>query len=213
MVVEQEKLSVPEATFVERYTGPDLFRVEVESLQNLQNRAAEPDRSLRIVLDTIGAHHETAPAVRQMDGHLVHDGFFGDRDGTRQIRQTMSDGARAHADRLRGVTFDRQRTGTKFTFRRQDAVHHSALEQPAEMGRGADMRERAFHQRAVERNPMQKGGQLGQRAPRLAGERERELLIEVEERNLGQGASQMRQAGGQVRVEVKEAGIERDIMA
>jgi len=60
---------------------------------------------------------------------------------------------------------------------------------------------------------MQKGGQLGQRAPRLAGERERELLIEVEERNLGQGASQMRQAGGQVRVEVKEAGIERNIIA
>jgi len=133
-------------------------------LQNLQNRAAEPDRSLRIVLDTIGAHHETAPAVRQMDGHLVHDGFFGDRDGTRQIRQTMSDGARAHADRLRGVTFDRQRTGPSSLSGARMLSTTPPWNSRRKWDRGADMRERAFHQRAVERNPVQQGGQLGQRA-------------------------------------------------
>jgi len=112
VVVEQEKLSVPEATFVERYTGQTSS--ESRSRVCRTSRIGRPNQTgvFGSSSTTIGAHHETAPAVRQMDGHLVHDGFFGDRDGTRQIRQTMSDGARAHADRLRGVTFDRQRTGT-----------------------------------------------------------------------------------------------------
>ena|ERR1039458_6902601 len=84
-------------------------------------------------------------------------------------------------------TLDCQRTGAQFTARRQDAVHHSALEQPAEVGGRADMRERAFHERTVERDPVQQGGQLWQRARRFPRDRERELLIEVEERNFGQG--------------------------
>ena len=213
VVAEQEQPGIPETTILPRYAGPDLFRVQIETPQNFQNRAAEPSWRLRIVLHPVGPHHETAPAIRQMDRHLVDNRVLGDRHGTGRVRQAMHDGARTHAHRPRQVALDYQRTLAKFGSRRQDAVHHSALEQPAEVGSRTDVRERAVHQRAVERDPVQQGGQAGQRARRFPGERERELLIEVEGRNLVQGGSQMRQAGGQPCVEVEEARIECDLVA